>query len=432
MAPIVTRVRSGHHSEGAPGRAGPGGLFGRTLGTVTSWKTVPGEDHCRSSTTDTQLAVDLPDVGAASPAATDVDVLGSTAADQSPDAPPAGTRGAIARPGSATLAAIVVSMVAAAIYRRGAFYPSDAVRRGRGLGRALGLCAGALAGSLVRRGDGDDRGPGAVVVRALPVGAPPGRVPAARGVRTRLPRRLPGGQGPRRPRPRPHRARPRRGGGGDGSGWSRRSALADRSARPTRRCVLGAGHAAHPAGSGGRTACGCAGPGVGARSAPTAPARCAVSSGGRIRRDAEPLGLARPGRGCLCRPRPTLAGGLVAAGHGCAGRCRRGGVGLGSPRPMAVDVAGRGDRRRGRPAGAPEWHDGPHRHRGRGAGRRRGRGGGAPAPAAGDLRPHRAGQPGPDAGLVRICPQLALVHHRGSRTGGRRTRRPSRWTAIPA
>ena len=38
----------------------------------------------------------------------------------------AGATGPIAHPGSATLAAIVVGMVAAGIYRRGAFYPSDA------------------------------------------------------------------------------------------------------------------------------------------------------------------------------------------------------------------------------------------------------------------------------------------------------------------
>ncbi len=80
-----------------------------------------GEGHCRSSTTDTKLAVDLPDVGVASPLATDAP--SSTAAEENHRAAEAG---AIARPGSATLAAIVVGMVAAGIYRRGAFYPSDA------------------------------------------------------------------------------------------------------------------------------------------------------------------------------------------------------------------------------------------------------------------------------------------------------------------
>jgi hypothetical protein len=82
-----------------------------------------GEAHCRWSTTETKLAVDLPDAGVASPPTSHVP--SPSAADEGREAAAVGTTTTI-RPGSATLAAIVVGMVAAGIYRRGAFYPTDA------------------------------------------------------------------------------------------------------------------------------------------------------------------------------------------------------------------------------------------------------------------------------------------------------------------
>jgi Glycosyl hydrolases family 43 len=83
-----------------------------------------GEDFCPSSSTDINLTVDLPEGGVGSPSATGV--LNSDAPDESQPIAPAAPTVAITRPGSATLAAIVVGMLAAAVYRRGAFYPSDA------------------------------------------------------------------------------------------------------------------------------------------------------------------------------------------------------------------------------------------------------------------------------------------------------------------
>jgi GH43 family beta-xylosidase len=84
---------------------------------------VAGEAQCSSSRTDTNLPADLPDGGVAALPATDV--LVSNAVDLDPVVTPARIGPAVGS-GSATAAAVVVGMLVAAIYRRGAFYPSDA------------------------------------------------------------------------------------------------------------------------------------------------------------------------------------------------------------------------------------------------------------------------------------------------------------------
>jgi Glycosyl hydrolases family 43 len=82
-----------------------------------------GEAQCASSTRGTKLSVDLPEPGVASVLSTDA--LDHDRVGGDPVVTPAPNRTGAAS-GSATLAAIAVGMLAAAIYRRGAFYPSDA------------------------------------------------------------------------------------------------------------------------------------------------------------------------------------------------------------------------------------------------------------------------------------------------------------------
>ena len=68
--------------------------------------------------------MDLPDVDVASPS--DTDLEHASVNDASLPAKSGAPAGPVGRHGSTTLGAVVVGMVAAALYRRGAFYPSDA------------------------------------------------------------------------------------------------------------------------------------------------------------------------------------------------------------------------------------------------------------------------------------------------------------------
>ena len=172
------------------------------MGAATSWKTVPGRPGAHRGRRIRSSPWTC--LRAASPSPPASGVLNSDARRREPaDAhrprPPARPPAA----GSTTLAAIVVGMLAAAIYRRGAFYPSDAFGVAVVSGLLSVIALGPLPRPVVRRRHGDGGWAGALVARAVRGGPPPCCVLAARGVDARIPCGLSGGQGARRPGPCP-------------------------------------------------------------------------------------------------------------------------------------------------------------------------------------------------------------------------------------